>query len=161
MSRTSDGNVIQEIELCPRGVSVTDVCFSSTSNYIAFGCDDSSVGIVNVRSKNLELILRDHDQAYSIRAVAFNCYDTLLASASSNGELVVNALTPDPANQAQNAVRIFRDMQIRSPLIMARFSFTKRHVFASAYQNGVVCIWDLQSIVQQHKTGGNPDQAST
>ena len=70
---------------------MTDVCFSSTSNYIAFGCDDSSVGIVNVRSKKLELILRDHDQAYSIRAVAFNCYDTLIASASSNGELVVNA----------------------------------------------------------------------
>ena len=99
LARTSDGNVIQEMELCPRGVAVTDVCFSSQSIYVAFGCDDASVGIVNVRSKNLELLLRDHDQAYQIRAVAFNCYDTLLASASSDGELVVNALTPDAANQ--------------------------------------------------------------
>ena len=148
LAKVADGSIIQEMEVCQKGVSITDVCFSSKSTFIAFGCDDSSVGIVNIRQKRVETAIRDHDPAYSIRSVSFNCYDTLLASASSNGELVVNALTPDSANQTQSAVRIFRDMQIRSPLIMARFSFTKRHVFASAYQNGVVCIWDLQSIVQ-------------
>ena len=78
---------------------MTDICFSSSSIMIAFGCDDASVGIVNVRSKKLEVVLRDHDQAYSIRAVAFNCYDTLLASGSSDGELVVNALTTDASSQ--------------------------------------------------------------
>ena len=61
LARTSDGTVIQEMELCPRGISVTDLCFSSASVYIAFGCDDASVGIVNVRSKKLETLLRDHD----------------------------------------------------------------------------------------------------
>ena len=61
LARTSDGNVIQEMELCPQGVAVTDICFSSQSIYVAFGCDDASVGIVNVRSKRLELHLRDHD----------------------------------------------------------------------------------------------------
>ena len=95
LSRSSDGNVIQELELCPRGISITDLCFSSQSVYIAFGCDDASVGIVNVRTKQLETLIRDHDQAYSIRAVAFNCYDNLLASGSSDGELVVNALSLD------------------------------------------------------------------
>ena len=110
---------------------------------MAFGCDDGSVGIVNVRTKKLELNIRDHDQAYQIRAVAFNCYDTLLASASSDGELIVNALSPNPSTSEQTAVKIFRDMQIRSPLTMTRFSFTKRHVLASSYQNGIICIWDL------------------
>ena len=132
------------MSLCARGIAITDICFSSNSQYVAFGCDDGSVGIVNVRSKQPELSLRDHDQAYQIRAVAFNCYDTLLASASSDGELIVNALSPDQATQMQTAVKIFRDMQIRSPLTMTRFSFTKRHVLASAYQNGIICIWDLQ-----------------
>ena len=132
------------MEICPRGVSVTDLCFSSQSVYIAFGCDDASVGIVNVRSKKLEAMIREHDSAYAVRAVAFNCYDTLLASASSDGELAVYSLSIESPNQDQRAVRIFRDMQIRSALTMARFSFTKRHVLASSYQNGVVCIWDLQ-----------------
>ena len=95
LARTQDGNIIQELELCPHGISVTDIAFSSTSIYIAFGCDDASVGIVNVRSKKLETLVRDHDLAYSIRAVAFNCYDTLLASGSSDGELIVHALDTD------------------------------------------------------------------
>lgn len=144
LSRTSDGNMIQDMELCPRGISITDLCFSSQSVYIAFGCDDASVGIVNVRTKQLETLTRDHDQAYSVRAVAFNCYDTLLASGSSDGELVVCALSLDKQAGEEKSVRIFRDMQVRSPLTQVKFSFTKRHVMASAYQNGVVCIWDLQ-----------------
>ena len=123
---------------------MTDLCFSSQSVYIAFGCDDASVGVVNVRSKKLEVMIREHDSAYTMRAVAFNCYDTLLASGSSDGELAVYSLSIESPNQDEKAVRIFRDMQIRSPLTMARFSFTKRHVLASSYQNGVVCIWDLQ-----------------
>ena len=61
LARTSDGNVVQEMELCPKGVAITDICFSSSSIYIAFGCDDSSVGIVNVRTKKLETLIRDHD----------------------------------------------------------------------------------------------------
>ena len=83
------------MEVCPKGVSITDVCFSSKSTFIAFGCDDASVGIVNIRQKRVETAIRDHDTAYSIRSVSFNCYDTLLASASSDGELIVNALTPN------------------------------------------------------------------
>lgn len=133
LARTSDGNVVQEMDLCPRGVTITDIAFSSTSILIAFGCDDASVGIVNVRSKKIETIIRDHDQAYSIRAVAFNCYDNLLASAASDGELIVNALETDSQTQEKSSVRIFRDKSQSSPLTLARFSFTKRHVLASSY----------------------------
>lgn len=78
---------------------MTDLCFSSQSVYIAFGCDDASVGIVNVRSKKMEVLIREHDTAFSMRAVAFNCYDTLLASACSDGELAVYSLQIDSQNQ--------------------------------------------------------------
>ena len=98
LARTSDGAVIQELELTPRGISVTDLCFSSQSVYIAFGCDDASVGIVNVRSKKLEAMIREHDSSFSMRAVAFNCYDTLLASACSDGELAVYSLQIEAQN---------------------------------------------------------------
>ena len=97
------------MELCPRGVTITDIAFSSTSILIAFGCDDASAGIVNVRSKKLETVIRDHDPAYSIKAVMFNCYDTLLATGSSDGELIVNSLDSDPSTQEKVAARIFRD----------------------------------------------------
>ena len=36
---------------------------------------------------------------------------------------------------------------MRSALTMARFSFTKRHILATSYESGLVCIWDLQQIV--------------
>ena len=56
---------------------------------IAFGCDDASVGILNIRGKIVDLELRDHDPAYCVRAVSFNCTDTLLASGASDGELII------------------------------------------------------------------------
>ena len=57
LSRTSDGIEIQKLDLCARGVSVTDIAFSSQSIYIAFGCDDNTVGIINVRSKSLVVMM--------------------------------------------------------------------------------------------------------
>lgn len=81
--------------LCHRGISITDICFSSKSTHLAFGCDDASVGIVNVRQKEVQIVITDHDSAYSIRSVSFNCYDTLLATASYDGELVVNQIYLD------------------------------------------------------------------
>ena len=151
MARASDGTVLQVMELCPRGISVTDLCFSSKSSHIAFGCDDSSVGILNVKAKRVETAIRDHDSAYTIRSVSFNVYDSLLATASSDGELVVNQINLSESNQATENSRVFRDRSMRSSLIMARFSSTKRHVLASAYENGTICVWDLQTIMQQRK----------
>lgn len=147
LARTSDGTIIQAVELCPRGISITDIAFSATSVFIAFGCDDASVGVVNVRTKRVEASLRDHDPAYSIRAVSLNCYDTLLASGSSDGELFVNALTLDAnsgSSSGAGATRIFRDRSARASITTVRFSLTKRHVLASAYDSGMICVWDLQ-----------------
>ena len=49
LAKVENGTIIQEMDVCPKGVSITDVCFSSKSTFIAFGCDDASVGIVNIR----------------------------------------------------------------------------------------------------------------
>ena len=87
--------------------------------------------------------------------------DTLLASASSDGELMVHALDTDSTTQEMTSERIFRDMNMNSPITMSRFSFTKRHVLASGYENGIICIWDLQQVVQVYKNGGAPIDPST
>ena len=84
----------------------------------------------------METAIRDHDRAFSIRSVSYNCHDTLLASASSDGELIVNALSAAEDGETQIANRVFRDKSIRSPITMARFSFIKRHVLATSYESG-------------------------
>ena len=110
---------------------------------ILFGCDDGSVGIFNIKTKTIEEEMRDHDQAFSIRAVSFNTTDTLFASGSSNGELIVRKLIQEPSFQTE---LVFRDKSERSPLTAVRFSATKRHVIATSYESGVICIWDLSLI---------------
>ena len=124
---------------------MTDLCFSSKSTMIGFGCDDASVGILNMRIKEVEVILRDHDSGYSVRSVSINCVDSLIASASSDGELIVNALSfGEPGSEGLRVRRIFRDRSMHSPITMVRFSNTKRHILATAYENGTVAVWDLQ-----------------
>ena len=56
---------------------------------LLFGTDDSSVGLFSLKSKEVELELREHDSAYQVRSVSFNLTDTLIASGSSDGELIV------------------------------------------------------------------------
>ena len=113
---------------------MTDLCFSSKSTMIGFGCDDASVGILNMRIKEVEVILRDHDSGYSVRSVSINCVDSLIASASSDGELIVNALSfGEPGSEGLRVRRIFRDRSMHSPITMVRFSNTKRHILATAY----------------------------
>ena len=80
--------------------------------------------------------MRDHDRNYAIRSVSFNCYDTLVASASSDDELIVNSLAPGEDGETQIATRVFRDKSVRSAITMARFSFIKRHVLATSYESG-------------------------
>jgi WD40 repeat protein len=122
---------------------VTDVCFSSKSAQLCFGCDDGSMGILNIRQKAVEVEKRDHDPNYSTRSVSFNCYDNLVCSGCSDGEIIVYQLGEEPG-----AKIIFRDKSMKSALTMARFSHTKRHIMASSYESGAVCIWDLQAATQ-------------
>ena len=122
---------------------------------ILFGCDDGSVGIFNIKTKTIEEEMRDHDQAFSIRAVSFNTTDTLFASGSSNGELIVRKLIQEPSFQTE---LVFRDKSERSPLTAVRFSATKRHVIATSYESGVICIWDFTKLLRDdgNISGANP-----
>ena len=143
--RAEDGASISDFSVTTKGISVTDLCFSSKSTMIGFGCDDASVGILNMRIKEVEVILRDHDSGYAVRSVSINCVDSLIASASSDGELIVNALSfGEPGSEGLRVRRIFRDRSMHSPITMVRFSNTKRHILATAYENGTVAVWDLQ-----------------
>jgi hypothetical protein len=55
LSRSSDGNIMSQFEVCPKGVSVTDISFSSKSSLLCFGCDDASMGILNIRARAVEV----------------------------------------------------------------------------------------------------------
>ena len=109
MAKASDGAVMKVMEMCPRGITITDLCFSSKSTFIAFGCDDASVGIVSVKKGSIEVSIKDHDSAYSIKSVSFNCYDSLLVSGSSDGEIFVNSINLDEESQGNSYQRVFSD----------------------------------------------------
>ena len=61
LAKAADGFIISQFEVCPKGISVTDIAFSSKSSLLVFGCDDGSVGILNIRAKAVECELTDHD----------------------------------------------------------------------------------------------------
>ena len=66
LSRSLDGAIMQRFEVCPKGVQVTDFCFSSNSKLIMFGCDDTNIGILNMRgTKQVEFTATDHEPNYT------------------------------------------------------------------------------------------------
>ena len=69
--------------------------FSSTSTQIAFGCDNGSVGIFNLRTKELDTVFNDHLTGFKIVSVGMNCNDTELASVSETGTLIIHGLTQE------------------------------------------------------------------
>lgn len=119
---------------------------------ILFGCDDGMVGILNLKNKKVDLEYRDHDPAYQVKAVSFNCLDTLVASGSSDGEFIVRTLQTDVSEEyglteVIGAPAIFKDKSERSPLNCCKFSYTKRHVLAVAFDSGVIKIFDFSSFI--------------
>lgn len=133
---------MSQFEVCPKGVSVTDICFSSKSSQICFGCDDASMGVLNIRARAVELTRKDHDANYSTKSVSFNCYDNLICTGCSDGEVIVYQF-----GEGEACKLVFRDKSQKSGLTMAKFSQTKRHVMASTYENGSICIWDFQTML--------------
>lgn len=95
LSKATDCKIISQFEVCPKGIAVTDICFNSKSAQLAFSCDDASVGILNIRAKIVEVERQDHDKNYSAKSVSFNCYDNLICSGCSDGEIIVYQLLSD------------------------------------------------------------------
>ena len=72
---------------------MNDVCFSSDSQMIGFGCSNGQIGIVRVKDKKAEAVKSRHAGDAPIHTVAFNSNDTCLASASLNGLLCVTKVS--------------------------------------------------------------------
>ena len=80
-------------------MSINDVCFSSNSCLVAFGCSDGSIGVLNLVTKKIDMqgLSGAHQPGVQVCAVSFNNNDTLLASASVDGLICVRNLS-SPTN---------------------------------------------------------------
>jgi hypothetical protein len=47
-------------------MSCKDICFSSDSQYIAYGCDDGTVGYYNLTERKIEKLYAEHEIGESI-----------------------------------------------------------------------------------------------
>ncbi len=70
----------------------------------------------------------------------------MIASGSADGQLIVRNLIEGTVDQPYRAEIILKDRSIKSALTVCRFSMTKRNVMATAYESGVVVIWDLSNL---------------
>lgn len=68
-------------------MTVTCVNFNQDSSKVVFGCSDGSVGLLNLKTKKKDVLSANHKHA--VVAVAFNCNDSMLASASDEGTIQI------------------------------------------------------------------------
>lgn len=132
-----DGQSIQKFEVVPKGVSITDVQFSSNSRLLAFACDDASNGILNTMQHKVEHSFQDHDKHHACIATSISLNDNLLASASQDGTVIVRSLKDKSV--------VVKDKSIKSQITTAKFSPTSNKTLAIAYQSGVVALWDMHA----------------
>jgi WD40 repeat protein len=69
-----------------------DVAFSSDSTKIGFCCSDGSVGTFSIRNKKVERLFTDYEPGHQVCTVSLNKIDTLIASASKNGKIVIRRI---------------------------------------------------------------------
>lgn len=109
--------------------------FNTNSKLVCFSADDSTTGLVKVNESKVDQIFNDHDRNYSSTSISLNCSDNLFASGSSDGHLIVRNL--------KDGEVIISDRQIKSPLTKCRFSPTSQRTLATAFESGVVGLWDV------------------
>lgn len=80
----------------------------------------------------------DHDKNHSCISVSISSNDNLVASAGSDGTLVVRSL--------KDSDIILKDKSVKSQITQCRFSPTSNKTLAVAYQSGVVALWDVHSL---------------
>ena len=123
--KADDGQTIQKFEVAARGVTVTDLQFSSNSRLIVFCCDDASFGVLNTMQHKVEQTFQDQDKNLSCVSVTISTNDNLVASASSDGQLIVRSL--------KDKQIIIKDKSIKSALMQVRFSPTSNKTLVCAY----------------------------
>ena len=85
--------MITRQEVCKQGVSVTDLSFNSNSKFVIFCCEDLTLGLFNTKTKLVAALPCEHsNKEATLTQCNFNYTDTMIASAASDGELIVYSL---------------------------------------------------------------------
>ena len=125
--------------------------------------------IINMMTKSAEKIYKE--PFLSDAGVSFNTNDSMICTGNSNGDVIIrNLLNPegnpldkqfnvDVPHESGISEVILSHFQSqthsdRCAVTQAKFSIVKRHILASAYQNGHIVIWDTTDIFKKIQTKG-------
>ncbi|XP_057691646.1 protein NEDD1 [Corythoichthys intestinalis] len=127
------------------GKGQTRVSLSSSSQFLASGGLDRCVHIWDLRTSRPLRSLKDH--AEEVTCVTFNANDSLLASGSADGQLVVHSLATNTSGKAfgHGGQQPVRDL---AP------SRTKRTLLGSVSEGGWLSLWDARTQKELHAFRG-------
>ncbi|KAK5927300.1 hypothetical protein CgunFtcFv8_012470, partial [Champsocephalus gunnari] len=123
----------------------TCVSLSSSSQFLASGGLDHCVHIWDLKSKRLHRSLRDHKE--EVTCVSFNSNDSLVASGSSSGDLVLHSLTTNLSSKAFGHGS-------NQPIHALRLSPVRRSLLGSVSDSGSVVLWDSNTQKELHAFDG-------
>lgn len=132
------------IELA-EGKRQTRVCLSSSSQYLLSGGLDHTVNLWDLKSRRLHRSLKDHKE--EVTCVSFNSNDSLVASGSTSGDLILHSLTTNLSSKpfGHGANQPIHDLRL-SPL--------KRSLLGTVSDGGAVALWDTNSQKELHVFDG-------
>ncbi|CAD8093613.1 unnamed protein product [Paramecium primaurelia] len=132
LSRATDGQSLLPLE--HNGKAINAISFTSNSQYLASGGHDSIVRVWDLKKKTIQSHLKGH---YSqINSLHWNSADTLIASASNVGDILVHDVN------TQIAVSTFNLKGSKTPGFKA-VKFMSKNLLCSGSNDGSVTIFDL------------------
>ncbi|CAD8084333.1 unnamed protein product [Paramecium sonneborni] len=132
LSRATDGQSLLPLE--HNGKAINAISFTSNSQYLASGGHDSIVRVWDLKKKTIQSQLKGH---YSqINSLHWNSSDTLIASASNVGDILVHDVS------TQIAVSTFNLKGSKTPGFKA-VKFMSKNLLCSGSNDGSVTIFDL------------------
>ncbi|XP_077425233.1 protein NEDD1 isoform X2 [Vanacampus margaritifer] len=128
-----------------QGKGQTCVSLSWSSQFLASGGLDRCVHIWDLKTSRLQRSLKDH--ADEVTCVSFNANDSLLASGSAGGHLVLYSLTTNTSGKAfgHGSQQPVRDLGL---------SCLKRSLLGSVSDGGWLTLWDANTQKELHAFRG-------
>uniref|UniRef100_A0A8C5DWM3 NEDD1 gamma-tubulin ring complex targeting factor n=1 Tax=Gouania willdenowi TaxID=441366 RepID=A0A8C5DWM3_GOUWI len=134
------------------GKQQTRVCLSSSSQFVVSGGLDHCVHIWDLKTKRLHRSLKEHKE--EVTCVSFNANDTIIASGSTSGDLVLHSLTTNLSSKAFGH-------GANQPIHDLRLSTLKRSLMGSVSDGGTVALWDANTQKELHSFEGAHKAPST
>ncbi|XP_077374021.1 protein NEDD1 isoform X2 [Festucalex cinctus] len=124
-----------------QGKGQTRVSLSSSSQFLASGGLDRCVHIWDLKTSRLQRSLKD--LADEVTCVSFNANDSLLASGSAGGHLVLYSLTTNTSSKVfgHGSQQPVRDLGL---------SWLKRSLLGSVSDGGCLTLWDANTQKELH-----------